>query len=210
MRSRRSVRSYREGEIPEQSLLKLIEAARWAPSAANSQPWSFILVREPETIAALGALADQVLYNTHIRQSTAIIVICADPRPNRYYQMDCAFAAQNILLEAHSLGIGACFIGAFDETAIKELLDVPQQLRLTGLITLGWPDEEPAPPPRLGLDEILRLESYTGKRPPSAWRRATNAGMFSLAKRLTRRKRRASRGHENDASAGDPETGESK
>lgn len=194
LRARRSVRAYREGEIPKELLMKLFEAARWAPSAVNSQPWSFILVRNPETIAAIGSLADFVLYNTHVRHSTAIIVICADPRPNRYYQMDCAFAAQNILLEAHSLGIGACFIGAFDEPAIKELLAVPERLRLTGLVTLGWPrpDDEPAPPPRLSLDEILRFESYTGS-PPSAWRRATNAGVFSLAKRLSRRRRRQQR-----------------
>lgn len=188
LRSRRSIRAYTGREIPEDLLLKLIEAARWAPSAVNSQPWSFVLIRDPRTIAAIGDLADFVLFNTHIRRSTAIIAICADPRTNRYHQLDCAFAAQNILLEAHFLGIGACFVGAFDEPGIREFLAIPEPLRLMGLITLGWPAEDPAPPPRLALSEVLRFETYAGERAPSAWRRATNAGVFSLIKRFTRRK----------------------
>ncbi len=190
IRSRRTVRVYEAREIPEEMLLKLVEAARWAPSAVNSQPWSFVLVRNRESIATIGDLADRVLFNTHVRRSAAIVVICADPRGNRYYAMDCAFAAQNMLLEAHALGLGACFVGAFNEAGTKKLLAVPEVLRVVGMVTLGWPAEEPPPPPRLALAEILRLESYTGQRPPSRWRRATNAASFSLAKRFARHRRR--------------------
>ena len=184
IRGRRSIRAYTDEPVEEATLLQLIDAARWAPSAANGQPWSFVLVRHPETIRALGNLADFVVFNGHVRRSPAIIVICADPRGSYYYQMDCAFAAQNILLAAHALGLGSCFVGGFDEAGVKEVLEIPKHLEVLGLVTLGRPAEDPVPPPRLGLDEIVRRETYSGGRPPSIVRRLTNAGTFSLAKRV--------------------------
>jgi nitroreductase len=189
IRGRRSVRSYTSEPVEEATLLQLIEAGRWAPSAANGQPWSFITVRSPETIRLLGNLADFVLFNSHVRRARAIIVVCADPRGSRYYQMDCALAVQNILLTAHAQGLGGCFVGAFDEEGIKRALAVPGYLRIVGLVTLGWPAEDPATPPRLALEEILKHETYSGNRPPSIPRRLTNAVMFSLAKRVFRRRR---------------------
>lgn len=189
IRSRRSVRAYTEDPVPEATLLKLIEAARWAPSAVNGQPWSFVLVTDPETTAVLGNLADFMVFNRHVRRARAIIVICADPRANRYYQMDCAFAAQNILLAGHALGLGACFVGAFDEHGVKEALAVPAHLRVVGLVTIGWPAETPAAPPRLGIDEILRRDTYSGGSAPGLARRAANSGLFSLLRRIRGRPR---------------------
>lgn len=188
IRSRRSVRAYTAEPVPEELLLQLIDAARWAPSAVNGQPWSFVLVTAGQAITLLGNLADGVVFNRHVRRAAAIIAICADPRGNRYYQMDCAFAAQNILLAAHALGLGACFIGAFDEPGIKAVLEVPVHLRVVGLISLGWPAEAPAAPPRLRVEEVLRRSTYAGGKAPTLARRATNAGVFSLLKRFRRRR----------------------
>jgi nitroreductase len=185
MRARRSIRAYTDREVPDELLRRLVEAARWAPSAVNSQPWSFVAVKEPGLVAAIGGLADFGVFNGHVRRSRAIIVICSDPRGNPYHDRDCAFAAQNILLEAHALGLGACYVGAFRAAGIKALLDVPDALEITGLVTLGWPAEWPDPPPRLGLDEILKVETYTGA-PPTRWRRLTQTGFLSLWKRVRR------------------------
>jgi len=192
IRSRRSVRAYTAEALPKEELLTLIDAARWAPSAVNGQPWSFVLVTRPDIIRLLGSLTDYLVVNRHVRRAAAIIVVCADPRGSRYYRMDCAFAAQNILLGAHGLGLGACFVGAFDEEGVKEALDVPDHLRVTGLITLGRPAEEPAAPPRLAVREITRWETYSGGRAPTLARRLINAGAFSLLKRIKRRRRPAS------------------
>ena len=100
------------------------------------------------------------LINRHVSEAPVIIAVCSKDKSYRWAPLDCAMASQNIMLEAHSLGLGSCFIGVFDENKIKELLGLPDKMGIVGLITLGYPDEKVDAPPRLELEEVVHYDAY--------------------------------------------------
>jgi len=167
IKGRRSIRAYTNREVTEENVKKLIDAARWAPSAGNVQPWEFIIVRKPETKHRLATAA---LNQTFIEEAPVVIVVCADEaRSARAYGsrgstlyciQDTAAAIQNIHLTAYSLGLGTCWVGAFRETLVRETLNLPPHLRPVAIIPVGYPAEKPAPRPRRSLDEITHSESF--------------------------------------------------
>jgi nitroreductase len=160
---RRSVRQYRPDPVPEELLQQVLEAARWAPSAVNSQPWELILVRSEEGRQALYDLAGAVgLKWPHLRTAPLTVVVCARPL-TPWARDDCIFAAQNMLLQAAELGLGTCWIGGFNETRLKGLLGVPGDYVLPGMLTLGYPAHDPPPPPRRELASLIHHETYEGR-----------------------------------------------
>lgn len=170
IKSRRSIRKFKRDSIPEQDLFKILEAATWAPSAGNLQPWEFIIVRDEDRKKALARAA---LNQMFIAEAPVVIIVCANiPRTAVYYGergrslyciQDTAAAIQNMLLMAYWLGYGTCWVGAFDEERVRKILKLPPDARPVAIIPLGKPAEKPRPPPRYPLERVVHVEEY-GRR----------------------------------------------
>ena len=165
MRDRRSIRRYRRDPVPEETLGRVLEAARLAPSAKNLQPWRFIVVRDPATKAALAkASFDQVF----MCEADIVIAACglpgeAYPRQGRYmnsWPVDLAIAVEHLVLQAAEEGLGTCWIGAFQESEAKVVLGVPDGVRVMAMTPLGGPAETPPPRERKAMEEIVSYERY--------------------------------------------------
>ncbi len=170
IKSRRSVRAFTREEVSEEEVEKLIDAARWAPSAGNLQPWEFIVVRKPEIKRKLSIAA---LHQTFIEEAPVVIVVCANQmRSGRgygargihlYCLQDTAAAIQNMLLAAYALGLATCWVGAFREEEAKKALDLPDGVRPIAIIPVGHPAKTPMARSRRPLNEIIHYETYKGR-----------------------------------------------
>jgi len=157
---RRSVRKYKDTPVPKESILKVLEAARVAPSAAHKQPWHFIVVQDEERRRQLGGR------QSWAANAPAIIVALGDPAtsPN-WWQNDVGIAFEHVVLAAADLGLGTCWMGSmYRDAEIKALLGIPEGLRVVAITPLGVPDEKPAPKERKSLDEIASWERFGGKK----------------------------------------------
>lgn len=167
IKSRRSIREYKDQDIPKEELDKILESAVQAPSAGNLQPWFFIVVKNPEMRHLLAKAAlDQVW----MEKAPALVVVCADELTSSrtygtrgrylYCIQDTAAAIENMLLAAHALGYGACWVGAFDEASVRRLLKIPYGIRPVAIVTIGKPAESPRKPPRRPLTSVVRYETF--------------------------------------------------
>jgi nitroreductase len=147
--SRKSVRSFSEKEIHEDILGKILEAGRLAPSFQNKQCWKFIVVKDSDTrkkLALKGGFLSKV--NFFIKDAPVIVVACADPRKSGtvnkqdYYLVDTAIAFQQMMLTAWNNGIGSCWMAAFSEEKVREILGIPQSIRVVALSPFGYPKEK--------------------------------------------------------------------
>ncbi|HJW65306.1 MAG TPA: nitroreductase family protein [Candidatus Bathyarchaeia archaeon] len=167
IKGRRSIRNFKKQNIPEETITQLIEAASYAPSAGNIQPWQFIIIRNP-TIKK--KLAESALNQAHIKQAPIVIVVCADEKRSSmgygtrgktlYCLQDTAAATQNILLTAHSLGLGTCWVGAFNEDDAREAVNAPEGVRPVAMIPVGIPDGNPKQRSRKLLSQITHYDSF--------------------------------------------------
>ena len=166
IKARGSIRSYKDKPMPKQAMLEILEAARMAQSAANRQPWEFIVVTDPVIKKKLVQAAGN---QSFVGEAAAVLVCLANPEesasvgPFEGFLIDLAIATENMVLAAWDLGIGSCWIGAYNEQKVKELLDVPRSLRVVSLLTLGYPDERPGPKYRKKFDEIVHYQKYGQK-----------------------------------------------
>ena len=134
-----------------EELTSLVEAARWAPSAGNSQPWEFLLITDEKMVRALKSVSPGWL-----KPAPALIVVCInEKRKTDWSLMDVGAAMQNILLYAHSRDYVCCPIGSFAVETAKELLGFPQHLDPVLFITVGFSDEKPSATKRLSSDELV-------------------------------------------------------
>ena len=164
IRKRKSVRAYRPGEVPEEVLERILEAARLAPSANNFQEWRFVVVRNPETREKL---VEAACRQSFVAQAPVVLACCAET--NRHvmtcgqacYPIDVAIAVDHITLCAAAEGLGTCWIGAFYEDAVKQILGIPPAIRVVALLPLGYP-RDPAPVRKLrrSLDRIVCHERW--------------------------------------------------
>ena len=159
---RRTIRKYRKEPIPEETLERVLEAGRLAPSAANRQPWYFIVVKDEETKKRL---IDACRGQKFVGEAAAVISVLGDPNASRWYRQDPFIAASFMTLEAYEEGLGVCWIGAFEEEKVKQVLNIPENLSVVILLTVGYPDEKPGPRPRKSREEIFFLDEY-GKAYP--------------------------------------------
>jgi nitroreductase len=164
LKGRRSIRRYRSDPVPDEMVEQLLEAGRWAPSASNRQPWEFIVVRD-ETIRR--QVAQQAAFYfirwAHAAEAPLLIVLCGDarnPAYRRFLHEDVGLAGGQIMLQAKALGLGTCWIGALDRKAIAGILKLPDHLEIVALLTVGFPAEDPPPPPRKPLAEIVHYDVY--------------------------------------------------
>lgn len=187
IRERRSIRKYKPDTVSAEDLNILLEAARWAPSWANSQCWRLIIVRDPEIKAALAATLKTLSPGGRNRATDAVlnapivIVACAErelsgftrsadgkrtPLTDKgewWFMFDVALAMQNLTLAAHALGLGTVHIGLFDSQKAAQVLGVPENLAVVEIMPLGYPDEQPPARPRKPLNEIVYYDKYPSR-----------------------------------------------
>ena len=144
---------------------KIIESAIYAPSSGNLQNWEFILISNKETKKEIAEIAHQEF----IKESDKTIIACSnlskiarygERGKNLYGIQNVAAAIQNMLLMAWDYGIGSCWIGAFDDKKLSELLELPSYIIPQAIIVFGYPDELPDAPYRYPIKEILHKEKY--------------------------------------------------
>lgn len=167
IQGRRSVRRFKPDPIPRETLAKLLEAAQWAPSAGNLQARDFIVVEDNEVKIRL---AEASWGQYFIAEAPLVIVVCANLRrsASRYGErgrtlyaiLDAAAAVENLMLAAYALGLGTCWIGAFNDQAVKQILGIPDYARPIAIIPVGYPAEKPEAPPRIPLTRITYKERY--------------------------------------------------
>ena len=162
IRARRSIRSFLDRPVEEEKLLAILEAGRLAPSARNMQDWRFIVVKDADTRSRLAVAARDQQF---VGQAPVVIAACGTSDlvmtcGQPAYPIDVAIAVDHMTLAAASLGLGTCWIGAFYEDKVKEILGVPQEIRVVALLPLGYPAEETAPRPRKNLDDIVAWEHW--------------------------------------------------
>ncbi len=180
--NRRKIRKFKPEPIPDDYVEKVINAARWAPSAANSQPWEFVVVREKETKEKMGVTVSEAIefrkegkipIQPYFAEASVLIVVCGDPRVmeacpkgdirDELFVSSMAAATQNMLLAATALGLeGSVWgtVGPLAGTRIKEMLNIPQVLKISAIVPLGYPAVHPKPSYRRDVNDILHLEKY--------------------------------------------------
>jgi nitroreductase len=156
IKSRRSIRKYKNELITEEKIGKLLEAARLAPSAANKQNWKFIVISNDVIKKRLVAACNN---QSFVSTASHIITGVVDPAL-KWHQVDLAIAFEHIVLEAVELGLGTCWIGAFNEEDVKKILNIPQDKKVVALLTVGYPDELPSTRPRKEIKEIVAFDEY--------------------------------------------------
>lgn len=163
IKGRRSIRSYQQAGVEAEKLEKVLEAGRLAPSASNVQEWKFILVTKPDIKQQL---ANAAMGQKSVEEAPVIIVACATESQKimtcgQYaYPIDLAIAVSYMILEAYELGLGTCWLGAFKEQDVKRLLEIPDDVRVVAMFTLGYPKENPPARPRKNFNQVVCYEKY--------------------------------------------------
>lgn len=161
---RKSVRAFQAKDVPKEIVTRLLEAAQIAPSASNRQEWRFVVVRNAATRKRLSEVA---CGQTFIAEAPVVMACCAETDNHVMacgqlsYPIDLAIAIDHITLCATSEGLGTCWIGAFHEDRVKEILHIPAHIRVVELLPIGYPqDPSQAEKQRLPLENIVRYEQW--------------------------------------------------
>jgi len=163
IQSRRSVRQYKPDPVPEEKLKKVLKAAQLAPSAHNAQDWKFVVVKNENTRKKL---AEVCCHQDFVAQAPVVIaavslnpesvMICEVPT----YAVDLAIACDHITLQAVEEGLGTCWIGAFHQDKVREILGIPSKYKVVAILPLGFPADAPGPKIRKNLEEIVCFENF--------------------------------------------------
>ena len=164
IRTRRSIRSYARKPVEKKRIMKLLEAVRLSPSAANRQPWSFIVVTDSEVKERLRLSYDRDWFVS----APVVVVACASldeawvrRDEEEYWKVDVTIAVQDLILAAWEEGLGTCWIGAFNEEEAKRVLGIPDEVRVVAMTPLGYPAEEKGPvTDRKPLEEIVHYDGW--------------------------------------------------
>ena len=163
VKKRYSVRAYKSDPVEEDKLHQVLEAARLAPTAANRQPFQIIVVHTTGRETELGRLYGRDWFV----QAPLIICACGMPAKSwvrsdgkNYNDVDVAIAMDHLVLAAANLGLGTCWIAAFDPAAVREVLGLPDDVEPIALTPLGYPADEPTPKKRKALSELVRYERW--------------------------------------------------
>jgi len=165
IKTRHSCRSYKSAHVPDDLLAKVLEAARIAPSGSNKQPWKFVVVKNAKTRKALVSACKGQEF---VGEAPVVIVACGEVfETNRGDWMgwhgmllDIAIAMDHMQLAAHAVGLATCWIGAFNAEEVHKLLDIPKELKIVGLLPVGYASDPLKTSPRKALNEIVCYERY--------------------------------------------------
>ncbi|HMK36244.1 MAG TPA: nitroreductase family protein [Desulfomonilaceae bacterium] len=184
IKGRRSCRKYLPDPVGEDLVEKIIEAAMWAPSPANNQPWEFVAVTNRDVIGKIFEEADyrkKILYEKSgwkwinrydvgfLKDVPLIIAVLGDPKKSgadlflthgaEAYQHACSAAIQNMLLTAHAVGLGGLWFTLFEKDSIRQILNIATDLDPVALVCIGKPGGDPFPTPRKEMKEKIRYIS---------------------------------------------------
>jgi len=173
IQGRRSIRRYLEKDIPQETFDQLLEAARWAPSWANTQCWNFVVVKDrkikeqiQETVSPRNPSSKAII------TAPVLLVVCGQLKKSGYYNdqyptkfgdwfmYDLGLATQNLCLAAHEAGLGTVIVGLFDHDRVGEIVKLPEGHEVLVLIPLGYPDHAPSPPKRREVEEFCFYNSF--------------------------------------------------
>jgi nitroreductase len=164
IQSRRSIRAYASREVEEDKLARVLDSGRLSPSAGNRQERIFIVVRDAKKRQLLSEAARNQKF---VAEAPVVIAACAVETNYTMscgqlaYPIDTAIAVDHITLAAVEEGLGTCWIGAFNEKKVKEILSIPDNIRVVALLPIGYPSAIPRPIPRKNLDEIVMWEEWS-------------------------------------------------
>ena len=163
IKTRRSIRAYKDQDIEAQKLQKVLEAGRLAPSASNRQDWKFVVVQDKQTRKALASACHN---QTFVGQAPVVIAACST-NPKRVMAsgqptaaVDLAIAVDHMSLAAVELGLGTCWIGAFDAPAVAKILGVPDDAVVIHIFPLGYPAESPPAHKGKPASEVICWEKW--------------------------------------------------
>jgi nitroreductase len=165
IKTRRTIRKFRPKSVSDDSIEKILEAGRLAPSGSNLQPWRFIVVKSQVMLDMIRKVSPG-----YLGMPPLAIVVCSD-RASAYAKggrlgrdylavADCSMATENMLLAAHTLGLGGCAVKGFSSGAVREILEVPDGVEPELILMIGYPDEKPQVPPKRPIDKIAFLDKY--------------------------------------------------
>jgi nitroreductase len=163
IKARRSIRSYEDRVIEEDKLNRVLEAGRLAPSARNFQDWKFIVVSAEKTRKKLAEAAKD---QTFVGEAPVVIVACGTVTDyvmtcgQLTYPIDVAIAVDHMTLKAVEEGLGSCWIGAFYEDKVKEILGIPTEIRVVAMLPIGYPKESPSQSPRKRWEDVITYERW--------------------------------------------------
>jgi nitroreductase len=172
VKQRSSCRDYLEKPVPDEILNTCLEAARWAPSACNKQPWRFIAVKDS---ALRKQICDKALLPgipmPWLKKAPLIMVLCAvkslvthslAPMLSgvKYHLVDIGIAGEHFVIAAENQGIGTCWIGWFKPKAVRKILNIPRDVEILSLISAGYPASSSEPASRLSLEEISCVDQW--------------------------------------------------
>lgn len=167
IRKRYSVRNYEDRTVEKEKLESILEAARLAPSASNRQEWRFIVVQDKER----RKLLMQAAKNQAFVGEAPVVIACLAKTDNHVmacgqlsYPIDVAIAIEHMALKATEEGLGTCWVGAFHEDKVKAILDIPKDIRVVELLTLGYAAKQVGDKDRLALKKIVMHEKWSAKK----------------------------------------------
>ena len=178
IRTRRSIRKYSDQPVEPEKLRAVLEAVQQAPSWSNKQCWKMVVVEDHQVREKISELSFVESFfaaydyksnpaQKALAQAPIVIVACADPlqsgdlRGEQYFMADMGIATENLMLAAHDQGLGSVFVGVFDEEQLKELLNIPAEIRIVGLFPLGYPaGEAKGGPTRKPLSEFVHYGKW--------------------------------------------------
>ena len=173
IQSRRSIRRYQEKAVPDEILNKLLEAACWAPSWANTKYWHFVVVNDTEIKKKIQeTVSARNPSSLAIVNAPVLLVVCGQLKKSGYYNdeyptkfgdwfmYDLGLATQNLCLAAHDSGLATVIVGLFDQDKVGKIIKLPVEHEVLVLIPLGYPDHEPSPPKRRELHEFVHYDSF--------------------------------------------------
>lgn len=166
IKTRRSIRAYEDKKIPEKLVKQLVDCARRAPSAYNDQPWVFVTTTKQ---SVKDAIAEHKSQQSQFIKKTPLLVCCAydEEKSRTHHDLEnVACAVENMLVAAHALGLGACYVGGYDpeypgiEESIREAFQLPEHVHPVCLVTVGYPAEKPKKKNLKPLSEVWMKDSY--------------------------------------------------
>ena len=170
IRTRRSIRKYKDKQVPWDNVVEILQAGKYAPFAGNIFNVKFIVVKNE---AKRKAIAEACVQQYWMQDAPIHILVIGEPeKAERYYGtrgtrlytiQGAAAAIENMLLTATSLGLGSCWVGAFDEEEIRRLCNLPEHVNVQGIVTIGYADETPQAPPKHRIEHVMFFEKWYGR-----------------------------------------------
>ncbi len=172
IKSRRSTRRFKSDEIPEEDINAVLEAARWAPSGENFQPWQFIVIKDKKTMEKIVEVNPFKKYQKFIQNAPVLIVVLINSKKSMWAVLDGVLAVQNLMLEAWARGLGTCFSAWYPTMpekvlqSVREILNIPKKYDIITMTPLGFPIDPPErafrlPASRKSLEKLVRYEKFS-------------------------------------------------